>query len=259
MKRLGHGGILAKALAVALILSAVKWMANQRGLEFIETLPLLTSLMGGVVFTLAILVAGVLADFKESERIVGELASLLRRLHADLPIIARGEALARMEGHVLALTRAINSSLHDGKAVHLKAIYAPLAELDRGLAAAVAGGAPSSPARTVQVHLGNITRIVDRLEVIVETTFVKAAYYFAVVVVTVAILALTFTQLRPFDQGLFLYGFAVFLVSGLFMLIADLDNPFDGAVRVSLRQMEKLEEHLAHGARAPEAAPRVPA
>lgn len=256
---LGHAGILVKALGIALLLTGLKWVANLAGLEFIETLPLLTALMGGVVFTLAILVAGVLADFKESERIVGELASQLRRLHTDIAIIARGEALQRMQGQVLALTKAVNASLREGKAVHLKHIYAPIAELDRGLAAAVAGGAPSSPARTVQVSLGNVVRIVDRLEVIVETTFVRAAYYFAIVVVTVAVAALTFTQLRPTNQGLVLYGFAVFLVSGLFILIADLDNPFDGAVRVSVRQMEKLEAQLAAPQELAEAAPRAAA
>jgi hypothetical protein len=244
-------GILAKALSAALVLVAVKAGVNALGWEFIETLSLLTALMGGVVFTLAILVSGVLSDFKESERIVGELASGLRRLHWDLEVIARGETLTRMQGHVLELTRAVNASLRDGNAVRLREIYKPIEALDRGLAQAVAGGAPTSPARTVQVGLGNVVRIVDRLEVIIETTFVKAAYAYAGLAVGAATVALTFTQLRPVNQGLFLYGFAVFLIVGLFLLIADLDNPFAGDVRISTRQLDKLEAFLAEHAGPP--------
>jgi hypothetical protein len=240
-----HFGLIAKALVVALVLVVAKYVVVRQGWEFIETLPLLTSLMGGVVFTLAILLSGVLTDFKESERIVGELSSQVRRLHWDLALIVKGEKLASMRAQLLALTKAINGDLRAGQAIRQREMARHLESLDAAVAEAAAAGAPSSNVRTVQVSLGNIVRIVDRLEVIIETTFIKAGYYYAGAVVLTALTALMFTDLHAaLPQTLFLYGFATFLLIGVSWLVWDLDNPFSGDVKLSVRQMEKVEQYL---------------
>ncbi|MGQ0534865.1 MAG: hypothetical protein ACT4PT_02200 [Methanobacteriota archaeon] len=246
-----HWGILGKAAVVAIGAVVVKFGVSRAGLEFVETLPLLTALMSGVVFTLAIILAGVLSDFKETERMISELASHFRRLHADLAIIAQGERLAALRGHVLRTAVAVRENLGRGTEIRLREIYAPLSALDRGVAEAAAAGAPTSPLRTIQVTTGSIVRIVDRLEFIVETTFLRAGYYYAAAVVAIAVVGLTFTKLGPMDQALFLYGFAVLLLSGLFFLVWDLDNPLAGNVRISTKQFEKLVRTLEESQASP--------
>jgi hypothetical protein len=242
---LAPAGIVAKALLAAVALMALKFVLHGAGLEPIESLPLLTALMGGVVFTLAILFAGVLTDFKESERLVGELASQLRRLYHDTAVIAQGEALAAMRAALLGATRSLASCLRTGEGIRGREVYTHLDRLDQRLQEASRAGAPAANLRTVQVDLGNLTRMIDRLETIIETTFVRAAYYYAGAVVGVVLLGLALTRIEPFAQGLFLSGFGAFLLVGLFLLIAGLDNPFHGAVRISTRQLEKFEGYLA--------------
>lgn len=242
-------GIVVKAVFFAALLAAAKWFVHAQGWEFIETLGLLTALMGGVVFTLAIILAGVLADFKESERIVGELASTLRRLYWDMGTIATGDRLVAMRKDVLDLTRAMTKNLHEGHAIHMREVYAPVEALDAKMVEQIKASGASSLLRTVQVNIGNVVRIADRMEVVIETTFMKAGYYFAGITVAGAIVGLMFTRIEPFFQAELLYGFACFLLLGLAMLVWDLDNPFAGAVTISIRQLEKVEKYLADHAR----------
>jgi hypothetical protein len=262
-----HGLILRAAIATA-ILVAVKYLLHLRGLEPISTLPLLTALMGGVVFTLAILLSGVLSDFKESERMVGELSSTLRRLHEDVEVIAMSDdRLARMRAKILDLTRVLNANFARETSWKLREVLRPVRDLDRLVLEAVKAGAPTSPLRTVQSQLHSIVKFAERIEVIIETTFMRAGYYFAGAVVLAVLTALTLTRLEPVGQGLFLYAFAAFLLTGLSLLVWDLDNPFGGQVRISTRQMDKLQRFLEaeageHGggiARSTEATGQAPA
>jgi hypothetical protein len=238
-------GIIVKAALAVAVIVLVKVLLHQAKLEPISTLPMLTSLMAGVVFTLAILLGGTLTDLKESERLVGELASNIRRIYQDLRLVEPDpDRLAKMRAHLLAFTTELNQQIHVGHKIQLRPLYAHLEALDELLYESSRSGGNTSLMRTVQGWEANIVRATDRVETIVETTFMKAGYWLAGTVVAIGLGALPFTDLQPFNQGLFLVGFASFLLLGLFLLIWDLDNPFDGHARISVRQLVKLETFL---------------
>lgn len=238
-------GLVAKAAIIVLFLVVLKLVAHERGWEFIETLSLITSLLGGVAFTLAILLSGTLSDFKESERMVGELATYIRRLRADLKLVARDAATGQeYERHLRELVRVLNVNFRRETQWKVREIYAPIEAIDALLQRSAAAGAPSSQVRTIQAWMAQVARIVDRTETIIETTFLRSGYYLAGTVLTAALGALLFMRIEPFAQGLLLFGFASFLLVGLFLLISDLDNPFAGSARLDLRPMFKLEEWL---------------
>jgi hypothetical protein len=238
-----RGGIIFKSVLVALVLVVVKVLVHKADYEPIETLPLLTSLMGGVVFTLAILLAGTLQDFKEAERILGELVSQIRRLDRDLLLLSNDPKFAAdARRHILALTEDIRKNLDGSRHWQGLVIRLAMDGLDTLIRNAHRQGASSSQVRTVQVWMSNADRIIDRLQIIIETTFARAGYYLAGTVVVVAFGSLLFTHLQPFGQGLFLFGFSVFLMVGLFLLIWDLDNPFAGHARINIQQVEELAD-----------------
>jgi hypothetical protein len=247
LPRLLHGdaAIVVRALAATLALLAIKVAVHALGWEFIGGFDQLTGLMGGVVFTLAILLAAVLADFKESERLVGEAVSTLRRIHWDLGLVAQGDALQAMRGDVLESTRRLHQALRDGTRLSAEEVLTPLESVDRGLREAMRATGATPPMRTLQVHVYTVTRVVDRLEVIVRTTFVEAAYAFAGAVVGAALLGLVFTSGPLAFEGLFLFAFASFLLVGVYWLIAALDHPFAGGVRLDLGQLAGFEAWLA--------------
>lgn len=242
--RLEHTMIAVKAAFAALALVGLKLLLVQAGLQKAVTLQLVSSLIGGVIFTLAIILSGVFQDFKESERLVSDVSSVLRRMHAEAALVASGERLAAMRAEIAEVATAFVQDLRVGKEIRTGAILSRIDRIDALLHEAARTGAASSQVRTMQVSLTTLTRAMDRLETIVETMFMRAGYAYAGTAVFLALGVLTFTAFDPYTQGLALHGMASFLLVGLLILIYDLDNPFSGAVHASIEQLEKVEAWL---------------
>jgi hypothetical protein len=72
--------MLIKVSALVLAIGLAKWLAHQLDWEWIRPNPLVTSLVASTVFLLGFLLNGVLGDFKESEKLPGEMATNLETL-----------------------------------------------------------------------------------------------------------------------------------------------------------------------------------
>lgn len=232
-------GPAAKALLAAVVLAIAKAAVHAQGWErLVAGLPVLTALLGAVVFTLAIVLAGVLADFKEAERGLGELVSTVRRLHWDFATSGADEAtvaaLRRELSHFVAMV--LENARH-GFRWRLRDLHSPLDAMDRLI---VERFRPLPTTRTSQVGLATLTRLVDRLEVIVETTFMRAGYVFSATAIALVLACFLFVPLGTLLAGSALYGTMAFVLVGLYLLVQDLDNPLAGSVRVSVSQVEKL-------------------
>jgi hypothetical protein len=224
----------------ALLLGAAKAGVHVQGWEVLAAgVPILTALLGAVVFTLAIVLAGVLADFKEAERGLGEVVSQVRRLHWDLALTgADAVTVAEMRAHLVHFTEMVLENAKHGFRWRLRDLHSPIDGMDRLLVERLK--APWPTTRTAQMGLGTLSRNVDRLEVIVETTFMRAGYAFAAAAIG---LVLTCFLLAPLGETLpsaLLYGVVTFVLVGLYVLVRDLDNPLSGSVRISTAQVDKL-------------------
>lgn len=73
---------LILAMLVATI-SAVKVLVHWMQFEFVTLSPLLTSAIGGAIFIIGFLLSGVLSDYKESERLTGDIRVALEAIHDD--------------------------------------------------------------------------------------------------------------------------------------------------------------------------------
>ena len=69
--------VLTRVALVAGLITAVKLGFHAMGWEFISINPLFSALVASTVFLLGFLLNGVLSDFKESEKLPGEIASSL--------------------------------------------------------------------------------------------------------------------------------------------------------------------------------------
>jgi len=80
-------GVALKAFVITLNLLIVKEIIDLFGWSLITVNPLLTAFLGGVFFTIGILFAGAVSDYKEAEKIPGELAVSLKALYKDVGVI----------------------------------------------------------------------------------------------------------------------------------------------------------------------------
>lgn len=241
-------GPVALAFLVALLLGLAKSAVHHAGLEVFDSgLQVLTALLGAVVFTMAIILAGVMADFKEAERVLGEMVSQVRRLHWDFAFSgADAAALVELRGQLQHFVEMVLGNARHGRRWRLRDLHTPIDAMDRLLVERVAVPWPTT--RTSQMGLATLTRDVDRLEVIVETTFPQAGYLFSGTALALVLGCFLLVPLGA-EGGPALYGTIAFVLVGLFLLVRAFDNPLAGSVRISLRQVEKLSAFLkARGA-----------
>ncbi|MFA5944745.1 MAG: hypothetical protein WC876_09795 [Candidatus Thermoplasmatota archaeon] len=237
-------GPTAQALVAAVVLAGAKALVHLQGWETLVTgVPVLTALLGSVVFTLAIVLAGVLADFKEAERGLGEMVSQVRRLHWDFSLTGADAAtLAELRSNLVHFLEMVRENARHGFRWRLRDLHSPIDAMDRLLVERIR--APWPTTRTVQMGLGTLTRNIDRLEVIVETTFMRAGYTFSAAAISVVLACFLLAPLGDVLPASLLVGAIAFVLIGLYVLVRDLDNPLAGSVRISTLQVDKLVAFL---------------
>lgn len=235
-----HVGPAAQALMAALGFATAKAVVHHLGGEILPgALPVLTALLGAVVFTLAIVLAGVLADFKEAERGLGEMVSAVRRLYWDFGFSgADAASVTELRAQLLRFSEMVRENARHGFRWRLRDLHSPLDAIDGLMAERIR--APWPTTRTSQVAMGNLSRLVDRLEVIVETTFMQAGYTFAATAIGLLLACFLLSPLGGAVAGPFLLGTIAFVLVGLYLLVRELDNPMAGSVRMSTKQLDKL-------------------
>ena len=88
--------LLLRASAFVFVLVGVKLLVHLLGWEVLTINPLFSGIVAANVFLMGFLLSGVLSDYKESERLPGELSSCLENLAQEV----RGIRLAKPEANV---------------------------------------------------------------------------------------------------------------------------------------------------------------
>jgi hypothetical protein len=242
-----------------LALQALPWVAVtvvaklvlvRADLQPLQPNPLLSGLVAATVFLLGFLLAGTIADYKESERLPGELAASLDTIADECLLIATDTGRPEAADALLALRRlatGIPDWLYHRKGFHhvlddvralnaLFLVFTPLVQ-------------PGFVSR-LKVEQAAIRRMVIRINVIRTTSFVAAGYAIAELTGGLLLLGLLLSDIGDLAESLFFTGVIALLMTYLFLLVRDLDNPFgyahgeDGAADVSLQPLADVAKRL---------------
>jgi hypothetical protein len=235
-------GIVAKAAAVAIPLLGLKALVNYFDLNIITVGPVITALIAGVFFVLAIILAGVLGDFKESEKIPGEMALSLKTLRSDSRLLGTEWDSSGLDLHIKDLLRVINANFMIQTRWHLKEVNAAIQDINRDIIQLEGKKAPLQLLLRFKAELTNIERLSNRVDSIIETSFIPGAYAIAQLAVTGALFVLLVADIQPQYEGLLLFGVISLILIAIILLIWDMDNPFEGYARVDLSILQKLEK-----------------
>ena len=248
-KQVNKWMIVIKAMAVAAVLAAAKIGLHFLNLEFIQINSLISSLISGVIFTMAILLSGVMTDFKESEKIPGELAASIKSLHKDLELLeytAKKEAASALL-HLESLISVIIKQFESNKWKQSE-LGEIIEKIDLDIRKMAEKNMPPAYVIKMRNELNNIERISNRIDTIEETNFLPSAYVLSQTAVSLVILILLFAIVDPYIIGMFIIFTVTFLVVGILLLINDMDNPFEtggkGSADVDLSHIYKLEKYL---------------
>jgi hypothetical protein len=237
-------GLVFKGLLIIIPVVGLKMIFHQLNFDTFAVGTLTSALVTGVFFVIAIILAGVLTDFKESEKMVGELATSIENIYMECRLIGSPEEVADILHHTKDLVHTVMANFKRRGNWKVSEINSVVEEIDDDIRAFMAKDKNTSVLLRIRTELSNIKRISYRVEMIKETTFLTAAHAILETGVTGIIFVLLISKIEPFWEGLFLFGVLSLLFTSIILLINDMDNPFEGYVKVDLRAISKLEKHL---------------
>jgi hypothetical protein len=252
-----------RAGAAVIVVVGVKIIAHALGWEVLTLNPLFTGLVAANVFLMGFLLNGVLSDFKESERLPGEVAAILETLIDEALIMherSRNPTAMKFAARVVDLGRTIHAWFFDQ--VKTRVMLEQVTDLNLFFAVFEPLTQPNFIVRMKQEQHA-LRRILIRIQTIRETSFISSGYVIAEVTTCMLAIGLILAEIDPFYESLFVVGLITFLLTFLMILIRDLDNPFgyyeaSSAEDVSLHPLEDFisrmhvvvdQRDLAHAGR----------
>ena len=223
---LGKHRLFRNAALVVLIVLGAKYVAHEQGWEVVVLNPLITGLIAANVFLMGFLLNGVLSDYKESERLPGELACCLDTLADEAATSwgARRDAASR--DFLAALSQVAERTVAwFYKKAGTDDLLAAIAALNPRLQA-YESLLPANFVVRLRQEQNNLRRMIIRIHTIRETSFIPSGYVISEVVTLVLLGGLVFAQVTPFHDSILCVGLITFLFSFMGLLIRDLDNPF---------------------------------
>lgn len=242
--------LLSRVSAIVGLVICAKVGVHYLGWEVITINPLFSGIVAANIFLMGFLLSGVLSDYKESERMPGELAASLQNLAQE----AHGLALAKPGADATPVVRASSQLANDIlEWFHKRKSTAELMDQIDGLTpllATMEGWAQATLVARLKQEQGNLRRAVIRIRTIRETSFVQAGYLLADMTTVLLSIGLVLSRIEPFYESLFFVCVISWLMVFLLLLIRDLDNPFGYYERysgadVSLEPLRTAAERLA--------------
>jgi hypothetical protein len=241
--------LLRVSVIVAAIIGA-KLLVHFLGWEIISINPLFSGIVAANVFLMGFLLSGVLSDFKESERLPGELSACLENLAQEVSGIRFARPEAKVGPCLILLSQLSQDIL---KWFSRKHHTEELLEHVNGLTpqfAAMEQWTQATLVARLKQEQGNLRRTLIRIRTIRETSFIPSGYILADLVTILLCIGLILAKIEPFYESLFFLCVISYLMIYLLMLIRDLDNPFGYYERysgedVSLKPLEETVGRLA--------------
>ncbi len=246
----GNPRLLLQVLPVAAVMILLKWIYDESPMKHLAFSPLLTGVIAAEVFIIGFILSGTSADFKEAERLPGELTASLESI-ADECLIMDAELKLPEAGQCAALLADIAASIrrwllandglddvvdHLGRLNPFFIVFAP--KIQAGFTT------------RLKSEQANIRRLVIRMDTIRRTSYVSAGYLIAEVTALMILVLLLITDCGQLAPTLLVVGVITYLLVYALAMIRDIDNPFEyrngrpGAADVDLGVLESCEARL---------------
>lgn len=236
------------ALAATLLLVAIKYTLHAFGLEIIEQTSLHNSVVSSVIFVIGFLLTATIADYKESERIPAEFASIVENMYEDAKSIHKTydkfdlEVFRKSLLDILTAFRAGTRKNRHGARQEINDLNDTFVEMETA-------GVPANFIVKLKQQQAQLLRSLFRINYIQRIRFIPSAFILARTIVAIIIIVLLFTNIDPFYGGLALTGTISFIMIYMNVLIQTVSVPFHSAGKtrddISLFLLREASDHLS--------------
>ncbi|HAI75934.1 MAG TPA: hypothetical protein DCM08_06760 [Microscillaceae bacterium] len=250
--------LLFRSLPFAILVLLLKLIATEVfSFEGLLELSEIAIFMTSGIFLLGFMLAGTLSDYKESERVPGEIACILEALEetAVMLSVKAGYSVQHARQEVFILGNNIVECFH--KRIKTSELHERLYKFNQLIIDLDhAGAAATIVGSRLMGELSNLRRLLTRANVISRTGFLATGY--ALLELVLLILAILFicAKFKNLLAQVVITAFITLLYTYMYQLIRDIDDPFEyhhrtpsnGATEVSLfplqEYLERAEKRL---------------
>jgi len=248
--KLKKWNVAIKIIPILIAIFILKLAFHKFGLEYISLNALFTSLIAATTFLIGFLITGVISDYKESEKIPGDMVAGLESLYDEIYILDKNKS-NQLTIEFLAFYGDFLKSIVDWfyRKEKTKSILAKMHKMDDYFAGLESMIQPNFLTR-MKNEQGNIRKMVIRVDNIRDVSFVQSAYAIVEALAFFVIFGLLILKVEPFYEALFFTLLVSFLMVYMIFLIKDLDNPFDysehgeNGTEVSIKPIRDLIERI---------------
>jgi len=221
-------GLILKSFGITMTLLVVRLILDFLNFDILSVTNLITAFIGGAIFTIAIIFTGTMTDYKESEKIPGEIVTSIRSFYSDLALIRIPDKMLvqGMQEKTATLLRCINRNFRNNS-WNLEEIDNAIDTINDDISKLVDLNVPPNFLIKLKTEMTNIDRVSHRIKTIAGTSFIPAAYGIAELATAGVIILLFFVKLDLYYEGIILFTVLCMLMTALLLLIKDMDNPFD--------------------------------
>lgn len=242
--------LAVKIIPILIGIFILKLIFHRYGWEVVSLNALFTSIIAATTFLIGFLISGVISDYKESEKIPGDLAASLETMYDEAYILDKNKSskvtkdfFKYYNGFLKSInlwfyrkekTRDIIEKLHG-----MNDYFAQFESMMQ-----------ANFLSRMKNEQSNIRKMVIRIDSIRDLSFIQSAYAIVETLAFFVVIGLLILKVEPFYESVFFTIIVSFLVIYMIFLIKDLDNPFDysehgeNGTEVSIKPVKDLTARL---------------
>ncbi len=237
--------IALTVLVVTAIIIAIRQLIVSNTEISITPSSLFASAVGGVIFLIAFMLSGTVSDYKESEKLPGEVAAYLENIHDEGRYAKSLNAdfkLDKLDARLVQIIDELKADLLSDKIT--KKSIETVSQLTDSALEMEALKIPAGYISRVKADRDNTRKTILRMYQIKATSFLPAAAAILEILTFAVVGGLSIVKLDKTLESIMLPGVTMFFIMYMVAFVRDLDDPFAGNVAVDMFLLDDLKAKL---------------
>jgi hypothetical protein len=221
--------LLSTVLPIVILVAALKTAAHFLHLEVIskEITMFFPSILTGIIFILGFLLAGVVADYKESEKFPSDIAASLYTLWQEAEFLQKVNNSKTSEILMNKIKEFVPLLKYDFFVLQNDKIFELLDRISDDIVQYGKEGVIVNVTVRLKTEVSNLKKIIYRISVIKNTDFIPSVYT-SIRVIAIVFLGVTcLLSITPWWVGLIEVAIFTTIIFTILYLIKDMDDPFE--------------------------------
>lgn len=185
------------------------------------------SILTGIIFILGFLLAGVVTDYKESEKIPNEIAASLYAIWQEAEYLRATSGIKSADSVMKKLKQFVPTMKEDFFILGNDKLFKLLNSISEDIIEMGKEGAAPNYILRMKAEVASVNKTINRISVIKNTDFVPAVFICIKAIAIVFLGVYCLLKVDPWWGDLILVAIFSFVIFSILFLIRDMDDPFE--------------------------------